>query len=260
MSSRKPRRSQLRAMNEDTVSEQVPSEYLLPLLQEGEIRSAKLMPWGSNYTFLVNIQGGGGEVCEAIYKPQSGERPLGDFPQGTLYKREYATYVVSKALGWLSVPPTVIREGPHGVGSVQLYIESEPEANYFTLRDEHAEEFRRVAAFDCLINNADRKVGHCLMGLDGRIWLIDHGLAFHSVFKLRTVIWDFCGDPIPESLLEGLEGLVSNLASTDGLAKELSKALSEEELEALAYRARVLLENPVLPNPGPYRNVPWPWI
>ncbi len=245
-------------MKKDTFSKKTPYEDTLPLLQEGEIYSAKLMPWGSNYTFLVSIQDGSGSRCDAVYKPQAGERPLRDFPRGTLYKREYATYVVGKALGWPSVPPTVIREGPHGVGSVQLYVESEPGANYFSLREDHVQEFQRIAAFDCLVNNADRKAGHCLMGRDGRVWVIDHGLTFHPIFKMRTVIWDFAGQRIPEGILEKMDRLRKKFNTPGGLKERLRPLLLPEELEALRRRLDGLLAHPVFPLPGPQRSVPWP--
>ncbi len=237
-----------------------PFDSHLALLKDGQISSAALMPEGSNYTFLVGIKGGSGESCQAIYKPQAGERPLWDFPRGTLYKRERATYVISRALGWPLVPPTIVREGPHGVGSLQLYVECEQEANYFTLAKDRLDDFCKIALFDLLANNADRKAGHCLLGRDGRIWVIDHGLTFHAVFKLRTVIWDFCGQPIPKPLLENVETFLAGLSASDGMAVELSKWLSADEIEALKHRGRILLDNPVFPELDPRRNIPWPWF
>ena len=230
------------------------------MLQTGEVKAPALLPEGSNYAFLVTLEDGSGASCEAVYKPRAGERPLWDFPSGTLYKREYATYLVSKALGWPSVPPTVIRDGPHGVGSFQLFVDTLPEANYFTLLDDHVDEFRRIALFDCLVNNADRKAGHCLLGRDGRIWNIDHGLTFHPTFKLRTVIWDFRGQPIPEHMLADLPPLLQRLSSEDDLTTELARYLAGDELEALEHRARLLMDNPVFPDLDPYRNIPWPWF
>ena len=245
---------------EDTEAIQLSEERQLELLCKGNIASSKLMPSGSNYSFLLNIDGSSGAQVRAIYKPQAGERPLRDFPTGTLYKREYATYVVSKALGWPCVPPTVIREGPHGIGSVQLYIDVDPEANYFSLRDNHAEVFQQIATFDIIVNNADRKAGHCLLGKDNKIWNIDHGLTFNRVFKLRTVIWDFCGDPIPKPLVEDLRAFLSLLSSASGLTEVLPQVLTEAEIDALVGRLHLMLENPVFPELDPYRNIPWPWF
>ncbi len=135
----------------------------------------------------------------AIYKPQRGERPLWDFPSGTLGRREVATYLVAEAVGWGLVPPTVLREGPYGSGSVQLFVEAQEEIHFFTIQDDarYADDLRRLAALDVICNNADRKAGHCLVDVDGRLWAIDNALTFHVDPKLRTVIWDFAGTPLP---------------------------------------------------------------
>ncbi len=260
MASRKSKSRESGYKGDSSHVEGIPRELLLSLLQRGEVRSVTLLPTGSNYTFLINLEGDAGSSCQAIYKPRAGERPLWDFPRGSLYKREYATYLASRELGWPLVPPTVVREGPHGIGSVQLYIDPMPDANYFTLYESHVDEFRRIALFDCLVNNADRKAGHCLMDRDGRIWTIDHGLAFHPDFKMRTVIWDFCGEPIPEDLLEDLESFLSSLSSKDGNTKELKAHLSDEEVDALEKRGQLLLDSPVFPDLNPHHNIPWPWL
>ena len=146
----------------------------------------------------------GEDAVRAIYKPRRGERPLWDFPSG-LDHREVAAYELSEALGWDLVPPTILRDGPLGMGSVQLFIEADFEQHYFTLYEDeaHHDALRTMCAFDLVGNNTDRKSGHCLLGLDGRIRGIDHGLMFHHEFKLRTVIWEFGGEPVPEPILAG---------------------------------------------------------
>ena len=232
----------------------------LPFLEAGEIIGGNRVPWGSNYTFLVRIDAGSGKYLRAVYKPRDGERPLYDFPQGSLYKREYATFLVSRALGWPDVPLLLVREGPYGVGSIQLYVESEPGITYFDLIDEYQDELQRFAVFDLLVNNADRKAGHCLLGKDGRVWSIDHGLTFHPIFKLRTVMLEFWGQPIPKPLLADLETLLARLESSDGLADSLADMLAAQEIAALTKRAEIMLKEPVLPTLDPYQNVPWPWV
>ena len=230
------------------------------MLQSGEIVGGQRTAWGSNYTFLVHIDAGPGKYLRAIYKPRDGERPLYDFPRGTLYKREYVTYVLSRALGWPDVPLTLIREGPHGIGSMQLYVEYDPQITYFDLIDQRPQELRRFAVFDLLVNNADRKAGHSLLGKDGRVWSIDHGLTFHPLFKLRTVMLEFWGQPIPQPLLADIEGLLARLESSDGLTDRLAEMLTTQEIEALMTRLQSTLKDPVLPPLDPYRNVPWPWV
>ena len=238
----------------------LPENEALPLLLSAEILGGGRIPWGSNYTFLVWIDAGPGRYLRAVYKPRDGERPLYDFPRGSLYKREYATFVLSRALGWPDVPLTVVREGPHGIASVQLYVDCDPRVTYFDLVDEKADELQRFAVFDLLVNNADRKAGHCLLGHDGKVWSIDHGLTFHTMLKLRSVMLEFWGQPIPPRLLDDLEGLRVGLESTDGLSNQLAEMLTDEEIEAVVQRLGLMLANPVLPSLDPYRNVPWPWV
>ena len=218
------------------------------------------IPWGSNYTFMVWIEAGPGKVLGAIYKPRDGERPLYDFPAGSLYKREYATFIFSRAMGWPDVPLTLIRDGPYGVGSMQLYIKCDPEITYFNLVDDNPQELLRLAVFDLLANNADRKAGHCLLDEDGKVWSIDHGLTFHPLPKLRTVMLEFWGQPIPEGLLADIESLLARLGSSDGLTKQLNEVLSPDEIKALIARLRLALSSQVLPLLDPYRDVPWPWV
>ena len=232
----------------------------LPLLQSGEIKGGHRIPWGSNYTFLVRLDAGPGRYLRAIYKPRDGERPLHDFPQGTLYKREYLSYMLSRTLGWPDIPLTLTREGPYGIGSMQLYIEYNPEVTYFDLIDKSPRELQRFAVFDLLVNNADRKAGHCLQDNDGRIWSIDHGLTFHSMIKLRTVMLEFWDQPIPKVLLDDIETLLIGLESPNILAGQLVEMLTSQEIEAMRMRINDILDNPVLPPLDPYRNTPWPWI
>jgi len=239
-------------------SRQMTVEQVLDLLGHGELETEGLLPWSSNYTFLATISYNGARNL-VVYKPRSGERPLWDFPEGTLYLREVATFVVSQALGWSYVPPTVLRDGPHGVGSVQLYIDADPEEHYFTLQDRFVDDFQRLAAFDYVINNADRKSGHCLLGTDGRIWAVDHGVTFHVSPKLRTVIWDFAGQPIPSPILDDLEALRRRLAPGDPVEDTLQLLLADDELAALRRRVGDLLSSRLFPSPEPgRRHIPWP--
>jgi hypothetical protein len=218
------------------------------------------MPWGSNYTFLVWIDAGPARYLRAIYKPRDGETPLWDFDPGSLYKREYASFLLSRILGWPSVPLTLVREGPYGVGSVQLYVESDPEVTYFDLVSDRTNDLERFAVFDLLANNADRKAGHCLLGPDGRIWSIDHGLTFHVSFKVRSVMIELWDRPIPEPLLNDLEAVLARLEAPDAEATEFADLIRDRELSALTSRIRAMLKEPVLPALDPYRNVPWPFV
>lgn len=237
---------------------QMTVDQVLDLLGHGELEMEGLLPWSSNYTFLATISYNGTRSL-VVYKPRSGERPLWDFPEGTLYLREVATFVVSQALGWSYVPPTVLREGPHGVGSVQLYIDADPEEHYFTLQDRFVDDFQHLAAFDYVINNADRKSGHCLLGSDGRIWTVDHGVTFHTLPKLRTVIWGFAGQPIPHPILDDLEALRRQLTQGDPVQSTLALLLNDDELAALRRRVSDLLASRVFPSPDPgRRHIPWP--
>lgn len=238
------------------------------LLSNGEMESLGLLPWGSNYTFLVKLTDAkyvddAGQPLElyAVYKPRQGEAPLWDFPEGTLCLREYAAYVVSAALGWNLVPPTVLRKGTQGFGSVQLYIDNDPEEHYLKFRErpELAEQLRRIAAFDLITNNADRKSGHCIIDRDGRVWAIDHGICFNADYKLRTVIWDFAREPIPDDVLDDLQRLGDRLRPKATLGKALRQLLDAPEVDALERRIGGLLELKSFPGPNRYeRSVPWP--
>ena len=238
--------------------EEIPS--LIELLDNGQIEMDGLIPWGSNYTFLVQVVYGSREES-AIYKPNRGERPLWDFAQGTLSLRERAAYLVSEMFGWHFVPPTVLREGPQGFGSVQHFVDHDPEKHYLTLREEIHGQAQTVALFDFLINNADRKSGHVIQDADNQLWLIDHGICFHSEYKLRTVIWDFAGRSIPKLLLEDLLQVQSNICTKeDQYWPELIELLSNRELSAFEARLARLIRSAKFPQPGPGRHYPWPLV
>jgi hypothetical protein len=236
-------------------------EDALALLSKGKMEKPHgLMPWSSNYTFLVTVRHDSTETM-AVYKPCQGERPLWDFPDGTLALRELAAFYVSRAMGWDFIPPTVLRDGFLGLGAVQLFIEADPEEHYFTLRDEHVPIFQRVAAFDYIANNADRKGGHCLKGKDGHIWTIDHGLTFHPEHKLRTVIWDFAGQPIPDDILEDLQQLQRALDQpSNSIVSDLTPLLTSHEMVMLRRRLDRILTTGIFPLPGAGRNIPYPPI
>lgn len=244
------------------MSERAPfPEDPFALLERGTIEAVELIPWGSNYTFAALLVGEDGTRCYGVYKPRRGEVPLRDFPNGTLYKREVAAYLLACHLGWDMIPPTIVREqGPHGIGSLQLYVEPRAGASgqYEQLRESHRCDLQRMAVFDLLANNADRKGGHCLLDVRGHVWGIDHGLTFHYAPKLRTVIWDYCGEPIPPELLASLEHVRSDTLRMANINEALAPLLSDQEMDALFQRWDRLLANPCFPNLDPYRNVPWP--
>ena len=228
------------------------------VIRGGQIESCQLTRAGSNYTFLVKIELEGQETL-AIYKPRDGEAPLWDFPTGTLYKREYAAYLLSDALGWDIVPFTIIRDGPYGIGSVQEYIDHDPSENYYTLTSEHAAQLQVVCCFDLVANSTDRKANHLLRDDSDKLWSIDHGLTFHSDIKIRTVIWDFGGQPIPEPLLDALTDLGTQLQSPQeqlsSSLKELVDVLDPADLEAFKGRlAWVLAERSFPGLPGRRRR------
>lgn len=235
-----------------------PDDAVLQALTTGGLTLAGQFLWGSNYTFLVDVQSAELEL-KAVYKPVRGERPLWDFPPGSLAAREVAAYVASRALGWDLVPPTVLRDdGPAGAGSLQLFVDADPERHYFKFSEEQKQRLRPVAAFDALVNNADRKGGHVLLAPDGRLWVIDHGVCFHAQDKLRTVVWDFAGEPIPPPLLDDVQRFHARLSDDLALRAEFERLLESAELEALSARAARLLRRRHFPWPGPGRPVPWP--
>ncbi len=245
------------------------TQQTLDLLTTGVMEAEGLLPWSSNYTFLVNIIGeigGSGpnaDIAEikAVYKPRRGEAPLWDFPEGTLCLREFAAYQVNLTLGWDLIPLTVLRSGPHGIGSVQLYIENDADQHFFTFRDDPAycEPLMRLALFDLITNNADRKSGHCLLDMNGHVWAIDHGITFNTDYKLRTVIWDFAGQPIPPELLADLRRLSESIGSKQPFGRVLRELLEENEVAALKRRIYALLDLKVYPGPNrTQRSMPWP--
>lgn len=231
---------------------------VITLLESGEIDLEGRVTWGSNYTLL-------GKVCvddqiiNAIYKPRRGERPLWDFPSGTLCGRERAAYLISKALNWQIVPPTVLRDGPMGFGSVQLFIDHDPNIHYFNFQGDpkHDRALQKIVLFDLIVNNADRKAGHVLVDDNEKLWTIDHGLCFHEEHKLRTVIWDFSATAIEADDLTALASLGEQLKEA-ALREELSQLLNEAELAAVTRRIDRLVQSATFPEPGPGRHYPWP--
>jgi uncharacterized repeat protein (TIGR03843 family) len=237
------------------------SPMMLDLLLSGEIKIKGEFVWGSNYTFLAEVIKNG-EAVQGVYKPSRGERPLWDFPPASLARREAAAYLVSEALGWELVPPTVYRKkAPIGPGSLQLFIEHDPEVHYFNLVEADRQKLRPVVLFDLLINNADRKGSHLLFDHNHHLWLIDHGICFHTENKLRTVIWDFAGEPIPARLLDDLHCFRELLVPSSDLFKNLQQLLNQNEIKALAKRAEYLIIDHQFPQPDPEeRSFPWPLI
>ena len=233
-----------------------------PLLESGEVTGGHRMPWGSNYTFLVWIDAGPGKYLRAVYKPRDGERPLWDFPIGTLYKREYASFLLSRLLGWPNIPLTLVRDGPYGVGMFQHFVDCDPEDTYFEMVKEETthRELCKIMVFDLVTNNADRKGGHCIRSADDRIWSIDHGLTFHTSFKLRTVMMEFWGSPIPDNLIEDLGALHRKLDAGSPDAACLLEHLRGPEIKALKKRIRFLLKDRVIPRLDPNYNIPWPFV
>ncbi len=234
-------------------------EKILVRLETGKIKLKGQFTWGSNYTFLVEVKPGKGTI-EAVYKPRRGERRLWDFPAESLAGREVAAYLVSEALGVDLVPPTVFREdGPLGPGSLQLRVDHDLDQHYFTFDKATRRRLKPVALFDVIVNNADRKGGHILLESTGKMWLIDHGICFHAEPKLRTVVWDFAGEKIPEELIPKVEKLKSELEN--GLRKKLESFLDPAETKALAARADGLLAHPYFPTPSEdVRSTPWPLV
>ena len=229
------------------------------MLAQGAIEVLGLLPYSSNYTFLAVTRLGDDEL-HAVYKPRRGERPLWDFPHGTLAAREVAAYLVSQAAGWGLVPPTVLRDdAPLDSGSLQLFVRHDPDRHYFALAEERAGDFDVFAAFDAVINNADRKGGHVIEDLGGRLWAVDHGLSFHVEPKLRTVIWDYAKEPLGEQRSR-LEVLSDGLRAGGPLRGALGELLTRDEVDATATRVDALLASGVFPEPEGDRPLPWPLV
>jgi len=255
------------------------------VLLQGEIDlQGRIMP-ASNATFFGTVTCGE-TTLECVYKPVAGERPLWDFPDGTLARREVAAYVVSEALGWEVVPPTVLRDGPAGSGMVQAWREPDPgqaavdlvpwgalpagfrhvldaldgDDDPVSLVHEDSPALRRMAVFDIVVNNADRKGGHVLAMTDGHRHGVDHGVSFHVDDKLRTVLWGWAGEPLRAEEVTSLTALAGDLARPDGdLVARLTDLLARDELDALAARVDRLLRRPRMPHPsGQWPAIPWP--
>ncbi|MEK0444415.1 MAG: hypothetical protein RL507_1268 [Actinomycetota bacterium] len=225
------------------------------ILATGEINVEMRMPYSSNSTFLVRVTAGE-QSLRAIYKPLRGERPLWDFAPG-LHRREVAAYRLATAMGLGFVPITLLRDGPIGEGSLQRLIDADFEQHYFTLHEQRPDlhpKLREVAVFDILANNTDRKSGHVLIDTDDNIWGIDHGLCFSADFKLRTVIWEFGGEEIDDSLIAAVERVAGSLPL------DVSSLLDDDEVVALGERAAWLLEHRRLPVDPTGRRYPWPLV
>ncbi|QNN52765.1 SCO1664 family protein [Nocardioides mesophilus] len=256
-----------------------------PLLDGEVVIEGRIMP-ASNATFYASVRSAAGVSTACVYKPVAGEKPLWDFPDGTLARREVAAYVVSVALGWDVVPPTVLRDGPAGPGMVQAWREPDPgqdpvdlvrpdalPAGYLHVLDafdgedrpvalvhEDSVALRRMAVFDAVVNNADRKGGHVLAMTEGHRHGVDHGVCFHVDDKLRTVLWGWAGEPLAAADLPALEALAAEL-STEGspLRTRLERLLAREELTALLRRVTLLLGRRRMPVPsGRWPSIPWP--
>jgi uncharacterized repeat protein (TIGR03843 family) len=233
-----------------------PPAGALNLLSSGRIEIQGRMPWSSNGTYLVTVTDQD-RTAAAVYKPGRAERPLWDFPDG-LYRREVAAYELAEAIGWRLVPETVTRhDGPLDAGSLQRFVEADFEQHYFTLLEvpAHHPALKQMATFDVIANNADRKGGHCLLDADGHLWGIDHGLCFHADPKLRTVIWDFAGEPLAEEDRRDLEQIAGRRLPT-----ALTKLLHADEQQALVVRLDRLLRAGRLPTPRNNHPYPWPLV
>jgi uncharacterized repeat protein (TIGR03843 family) len=230
----------------------------LELLEHGTLEVEGRLVDASNATLFCSITHLGTEAT-CVYKPVAGERPLWDFPTGTLAGREVAAYAVSKTAGWNIVPPTVLRDGPFGSGMVQLWIDLDQEADLIALsRSTDHPGLREMAVFDAVINNADRKIGHLLPVPDGHLYGCDHGVCFAEEYKLRTVLWQWRGRPLPHRSVEALRRLAAELS--DGwLRRELTTHLTVDEIEATRVRVDKLLRRPVYPQPPEdWPAIPWP--
>jgi uncharacterized repeat protein (TIGR03843 family) len=232
------------------------------MLLEADFADCRPLWYSSNYVYLAQMCGPDSRVFAAVYKPRRGESPLWDFPDGTLYRREVAAYRLSQLLGWPMVPPTVIREGPEGIGALQLFIKHDQSSHFFEQRRDPAliPQLQRMAVFDYVANNADRKGGHCLIDDAGRIWGIDHGLCFHYQYKMRTVIWDWAEEPVPEEWLAAVEAAGMAVSGGAGAAAPVLELLAADEVTAMLRRIDTLLADRRFPKPGPHRSHPWPLV
>jgi uncharacterized repeat protein (TIGR03843 family) len=230
----------------------------LELLERGALEVEGRLVDASNATLFCSVRSHGVEA-HCVYKPVAGERPLWDFPHGTLAGREVAAYLVSRAGGWNVVPPTVLRDGPYGPGMCQLWIDLDETVDLIALarKTDHAA-LREMAVFDAVVNNADRKIGHLLPVPDGHLYGCDHGICFAEEYKLRTVLWQWRGEVLPDRSVEVLRRLADGLG--DGwLAGELSQHLTRAEVAATLARVELLLTSRVHPYPPQdWPAIPWP--
>jgi uncharacterized repeat protein (TIGR03843 family) len=228
-------------------------------LASGELEILGQLVDASNASMLCRLHNAGGAPIQVIYKPRAGERPLWDFPEGTLSQREVAARVVAEALAWPIVPPTVWRDGPFGPGMVQAWVDVDPTVDLVELVQSDHDQLRRMAVFDALINNGDRKGGHLLPTTDGQIWGIDHGVTFAVEGKLRTVLWQWRGRPIPEDLLADVRTWLDAWDSEPPWHGSLRELLAPDELDALRERGHLLIERRTHPEPSPdWPAIPWP--
>ena len=247
------------AIGEGSASAWVSRAEVQDLLERADVTAVESIPWSSNYTFATRLVAEDHPPFLAVYKPRRGEIPLYDFPDGTLYKRERAAYVTCVAFGWDFIPPTVIRDGPHGVGSYQLLVDVEPRSDFFEYKDAHTAELQLMGLFDAITNNADRKAGHILKDKHGKLWGIDHGLTFNVVPKLRTVIWDWQSEPIPGPLRHQLDAFKRDPKRVAALRKQLGELLDPEEVDEFFKRLEGTIRQGCYPPMRSRRSVPWPY-
>ena len=238
----------------------IADDSAIDLLTGGELTVAGRLAEASNATLYCTISDGEREAA-CVYKPVAGERPLWDFPHGTLAGRELAAYIVSRASGWNIVPPTVYRDGPFGPGMCQLWIDADPEVDLVALaRSRSNRGLRAMAVFDAVINNADRKIGHLLPTQEGHLYGCDHGVCFAEEYKLRTVLWQWRGSTLSERDFRTL-GRIHDQIKDGDLGTELSQWLTADEVTATRIRVELLLEHRVHPYPpDDWPAVPWPPI
>jgi uncharacterized repeat protein (TIGR03843 family) len=237
---------------DELTAEGLPADAL-EILATAEIELEGRMPWSSNATFLVNL---GASGAQAIYKPVRGERALWDFEPG-LHRREVAAYLLSEAMGFGVVPPTVLRDdAPLGEGSLQWFVDADHREHYFTIAEQRPElhpQLRDIAVLDVIANNTDRKSGHCLLSGD-KVWAIDNGLCFAPEFKLRTVIWEFAGEELTPAQHEAVAMICR------GVPTEIADLLAPIEVEAMQRRAARLIHQGVLPGDESGGRYPWPLV
>jgi hypothetical protein len=239
----------------------VASDDVLAALQGGELEVIGRLVGSSNNAMVVRVDGR--EDLLAVWKPTRGEQPLFDFPIGTLTRREVAAYLVSEAVGWGIVPPTLLREGPYGEGMVQQWIDIDPEVDIVAMIMADDPRLRRVAVLDAVLNNTDRKGGHLLPIPGGHLYAVDHGVTFSVVPKLRTLLWAWEGEPFDAEERAGLERIRAGLDETEGgsLAASLRDLLAAPEVEATRLRVDELLTAGIFPSPNPeWPAIPWPPI